>query len=102
MMKRNFRKVPLQRLEGNFYSFGVISLRWLRFALVLSSLDNNKTIRAPKPIVEEIKNLQKKDGRSIGKIVSQHQNPQAFVWMATPQRIIQEIAKCKEALGTLH
>ena len=30
-MKRNFRKVPIQRLEGNFYSFGVISLLWLRF-----------------------------------------------------------------------
>ena len=40
-MRMSFRKVPIQRLEGNFYSFGVISLLWLRFALVLSSLDNN-------------------------------------------------------------
>ena len=47
-MKRNFRKVPIQRFEGNFYSFGAISHLGLRFALVLSSLDNNKSIRAPK------------------------------------------------------
>ena len=47
-MRMSFRKVPIQRPEGNFYSLGVISLLWLRFALVLSSLDNNKTIRGPK------------------------------------------------------
>jgi len=46
------------------------------------------TIDIDNPILKEIKTLQKKDGRSIGKIVSQHQNPQAFVWMATPERII--------------
>ena len=46
-MKWSFLKVPIQRLEGNFYPLGVIFHLWLRFALVLSSLDNNKTIRAP-------------------------------------------------------
>jgi len=47
-MKTNFRKVPIQSLEGNFYFFEAIYHPWLRFALILSSLDNNKTIRAPK------------------------------------------------------
>jgi hypothetical protein len=45
-MKKNFRKVPIQKLEGNFYSFGAILI--YGSGLVLSSLDNNKTIRAPK------------------------------------------------------
>ena len=31
-----------------------------------------------------------------------NQNPQAFVWTATAERIMGKIAKCKEALGTLH
>jgi hypothetical protein len=31
-----------------------------------------------------------------------HQNPQAFVWSAPVERILAKIAKCKEALGTLH
>jgi hypothetical protein len=35
-------------------------------------------------------------------IENHNQNPQAFVWTATPDRIIQKIAKCKEALGTPH
>jgi transposase len=35
-------------------------------------------------------------------IDSHNQNPQAFVWTATPERIMKKIAKCKEALGTLH
>jgi hypothetical protein len=47
-MEKKFRKVPLQSLEGNFYSFEVVSLLWLLFELDLSSLDNNKTIRTPK------------------------------------------------------
>src|SRR3990172_9384515 len=33
---------------------------------------------------------------------SHNQNPQAFVWTATPEKIMRKIAKCKEALGTLH
>ena len=37
-----------------------------------------------------------------GYIHTHNQNPQAFVWTATPERIIQKITKCKEALGTLH
>jgi hypothetical protein len=41
-MKKKFRKVPIQSLGGNFYSFEVVSLLWLRFELVSSSLDNNK------------------------------------------------------------
>jgi len=61
-MKRNFRKVSIQRLEGNFYSSGAISHLWLRFALVLSSLDNNKTIRAPKSglVIKNIKDSARK------------------------------------------
>lgn len=35
-------------------------------------------------------------------IQSHNQNPQAFVWTATPEAIMKKIAKCKEALGTLH
>jgi transposase len=35
-------------------------------------------------------------------IENHNQNPQAFVWTATPDRIIQNIDKCKEALGTPH
>jgi len=35
-------------------------------------------------------------------INNHNQNPQAFVWTATPERIMRKIAKCKEALGTLH
>jgi transposase len=35
-------------------------------------------------------------------IHSHNQNPQAFVWTATPEKIMQKIAKCKEALGTPH
>jgi len=31
-----------------------------------------------------------------------NQNPQAFVWTATPEAIMKKIVKCKEALGTLH
>ena len=37
-----------------------------------------------------------------GYIHTHNQNPQAFVWTATPERIIQKITKCKEALGTPH
>jgi hypothetical protein len=40
-MRSNFRKVPIQRLEENFYSLRAISLLRLRFGLLLSSLDNN-------------------------------------------------------------
>ena len=35
-------------------------------------------------------------------IQNHNQNPQAFVWTATPESIMKKIAKCKEALGTLH
>ena len=35
-------------------------------------------------------------------IQSHNQNPQAFVWTATPEAIMKKIAKCNEALGTLH
>jgi len=35
-------------------------------------------------------------------IHNHNQNPQAFVWTATPEAIMKKIAKCKEALGTLH
>ena len=35
-------------------------------------------------------------------IQNHNQNPQAFVWTATPAAIIRKIAKCKEAFGTLH
>lgn len=35
-------------------------------------------------------------------IHTHNQNPQAFVWTATPERIMAKITKCKEALGTLH
>jgi len=35
-------------------------------------------------------------------IHNHNQNPQAFVWTATPEKIMRKIAKCKEALGTLH
>lgn len=35
-------------------------------------------------------------------IQSHNQNPQAFVWTATPAAIMKKIAKCKEAFGTLH
>lgn len=45
--------------------------------------------------------------RSLVKAIKEYihthnQNPQAFVWTATPERIIAKISKCKEALGTLH
>jgi transposase len=41
--------------------------------------------------------------KSIMDYINNHnQNPQAFVWTATPERIMRKIAKCKEALGTLH
>jgi transposase len=35
-------------------------------------------------------------------IHNHNQNPQAFVWTATPEAIMKKIVKCKEALGTLH
>ena len=44
-MKKNFRKVVIQRLEGNFYSPGAILI--YASGLVISSLDNNKANRAP-------------------------------------------------------
>jgi len=31
-----------------------------------------------------------------------NQNPQVFVWTASVERILTKVAKCKEALGTLH
>jgi hypothetical protein len=66
-MKRNFRKVPIQRLEGNFYSFVVISLLWLRLALPLSNPDNNKTIRVSKSGQMNENNHAKKIGiESVG------------------------------------
>jgi hypothetical protein len=42
-MKMNFRKVPIQRLDGNFYSCGVISPPWLQFAMDLSDLETQKS-----------------------------------------------------------
>src|SRR5512136_1365967 len=35
-------------------------------------------------------------------IDTHNQNPRAFVWTATPAAILEKIAKCKEAFGTLH
>ncbi|MEI7903367.1 MAG: IS630 family transposase [bacterium] len=35
-------------------------------------------------------------------IANHNQNPHIFVWTAPVQRIVDKIAKCKEALGTLH
>jgi len=35
-------------------------------------------------------------------IHNHNQNPQTFVWTATPEAIMKKIAKCKEALGTVH
>jgi transposase len=35
-------------------------------------------------------------------IQNHNQNPQAFIWTATPESIMKKIVKCKEALGTLH
>jgi hypothetical protein len=29
-------------------------------------------------------------------------NPRVFVWTASVERIMSKVAKCKEALGTLH
>ena len=67
-MKRNFRKVPIQRLEGIFYSFGAISHLWLRFALVLSSLDNHKTTRAPKHVLKmKTLNIHAKNGKGLNR-----------------------------------
>jgi transposase len=45
--------------------------------------------------------------RSLNKAIldyihNHNQNPQAFVWTATVERIMGKIIKCKEALGTLH
>lgn len=41
--------------------------------------------------------------RAINDYIQNHnQNPQAFVWTATPEAIMNKIAKCKEALGTPH
>lgn len=31
-----------------------------------------------------------------------NQNPHVFVWTASVERILTKVAKCKEALGTLH
>ena len=31
-----------------------------------------------------------------------NQNPRVFVWTASVERIMSKVAKCKEALGTLH
>jgi hypothetical protein len=31
-----------------------------------------------------------------------NQNPRVFVWTAWVERIMSKVAKCKEALGTLH
>ena len=35
-------------------------------------------------------------------LANHNQNPHIFVWTASVQRIVEKIAKCKEALGTLH
>lgn len=41
--------------------------------------------------------------RAIKEYIENHnQNPHIFVWSASVQRIQNKIAKCKEALGTLH
>jgi len=37
-----------------------------------------------------------------GYLDNHNQNPKAFVWSAPVERILEKIAKCKEALGTLH
>ena len=40
---------------------------------------------------------------TIRQYIDHHnQNPQVFVWTASPDRILDKVAKCKEALGTLH
>jgi transposase len=39
----------------------------------------------------------------ISDYINKHdQNPQAFVWTASTEKIMKKIAKCKEVLGTLH
>jgi transposase len=41
--------------------------------------------------------------KAINDYIDTHnQNPRAFVWTATPSAILEKIAKCKEAFGTLH
>src|SRR5512136_2819188 len=41
--------------------------------------------------------------KAINDYIHNHnQNPQAFVWTATPEAITKKIAKCKEASGTPH
>ena len=41
--------------------------------------------------------------KAINDYIDGHnQNPRAFVWTATPAAILEKIAKCKEAFGTLH
>src|SRR5450759_2816976 len=41
--------------------------------------------------------------KAITDYINNHnQNPQAFVWTASTEKIMKKIAKCKEALGTLH
>lgn len=41
--------------------------------------------------------------RAINDYIQNHnQNPRASVWTATPEVTMKKIAKCKEALGTLH
>src|SRR4030043_335850 len=41
--------------------------------------------------------------KAINDYIHNHnQNPQAFVWTATPEAIMKKITKCKEALGTPH
>jgi hypothetical protein len=47
-MRMSFRKVPIQTLQENFFSFGGISHPWLWFLSVLSSLDDRTAIRGPK------------------------------------------------------
>ncbi|MGH2566842.1 MAG: IS630 family transposase [Bacteroidota bacterium] len=41
--------------------------------------------------------------KAIHSYLNNHnQNPKAFVWSAPVERILEKIAKCKEALGTVH
>ncbi len=66
------------------------------------------TVHIDAPILKEIKALQKKEGRSMGKIISQllaeaiarrkvPSKPASFKWVARPMRALVDIAD-KEAL----
>lgn len=56
------------------------------------------------------KRIRRGSFRSVGELIAaiidyldcHNQNPQVFVWTASVESIMAKVAKCKEALGTLH